>query len=119
MELQFTKSGSVYVAEAMVNKPYNLHLERAEGGMFMICQRGTESGLTPHTSTGAGSWKDCSPPMSGRGWRNEQGVDAVLRGDGHHLLRHLDACGTGECHALHGDNVHPDKLLHGTMAHIH
>ena len=28
MELQFTKSGSVYVAEATVNKPYNLHLER-------------------------------------------------------------------------------------------
>ena len=31
MELQFTKSGSVYVAEATVNKPYNLHLERADG----------------------------------------------------------------------------------------
>lgn len=44
MELQFKKSGSVYVAEATVNKPYNLHLERARGGMFMIYQRGTESG---------------------------------------------------------------------------
>lgn len=44
MDLQFTKNGSLYTAEATVNKPYNLHLERAEGGAFMIYQRATESG---------------------------------------------------------------------------
>ena len=49
--LQFTKSGNVFVAEATVNSPYALHLEREDSGKFMIYQR----------STGTGQFVPCSP----------------------------------------------------------
>lgn len=49
--LQFTQSGNMFVAEATVNSPYALHLERETSGKFMIYQR----------SVGAGQYVPCSP----------------------------------------------------------
>lgn len=43
--LNFTKQANgKYVAEATVNGPFNLHIERVEEGSFDIMQRTTEQG---------------------------------------------------------------------------
>ena len=43
--LNFTKQAhGKYVAEAVVNGPFNLHIERVEDGTFDIKQRTTEEG---------------------------------------------------------------------------
>ena len=42
--LSFTQDGTRYIAEATVNHPYALHLEREDSGKFMIYQRSTDTG---------------------------------------------------------------------------
>lgn len=44
-ELNFTKQGDRYVAQATVNNRYALHVERVGAGKFSMAQRSTSSGL--------------------------------------------------------------------------
>lgn len=45
MEITFSKSGEVYVAEFSVTGDFNLHIEGVTAGDVLISQRGTASGL--------------------------------------------------------------------------
>ena len=60
MEINFTKQNGVWVAEFEATSDFNVHLERTNGGLIRLLQRGTETGEYVDFYLNAGSDADAN-----------------------------------------------------------